>query len=396
MLDIRTRTLDSERRWRVRCSRRVRRSVRVRVQRGRRGRDYAGLGRDRQCAPATKVTVTASGGATVTAVTVTNGKTEVAGTLAADGTTWTSTGKLAFNTKYTVTVTSSGAKQATTTSTFTTAKASKTIGLTLQANKLNALKNGGTYGVGQVDIVSFHSPIPKADRAAAVAALTVTSTPAVEGRWHWVSSTEVDYRPEKYWATGTTISLTANTYGVKFGGGVYGATNAHATIKIGDSHIAIADYKTHRMKVYVNGVLARTVKISMGMGGSTTGAQGQHVNYWTRNGPHIVLDKAPVVTMSSASYGVSDKSSPYYYAPETVRDDVHISYSGEYVHLRTWSVNQIGVKNTSHGCVNVGVKDAMYMYNLLRPGDIVDVTGSPVTIGFDTTQADWEVPWSKW
>lgn len=351
-------------------------------------------------APATPVTVTATGGATVTAVSVTHGTTTVAGSLSADGTSWKSTGKLAFNTKYTVTVTSTGAPQPTTTTTFTTSKATKTISSNLQANKLNGLKNGGTYGVGQPIIVNFHSSISKSERPAVEAALKVTATPEVEGRWHWVSSTEVDYRGENYWASGTTIAVSANLYGVKFATGVYGATNSHATIKIGDSHVAVADYKTHLMKVYINdpGMVkpARIVKISMGMGGSTTGAQGQKINYWTRNGPHIVLDKSPVVTMSSASYGVTDKNSPFFYAPETVRDDVHISYSGEYVHLRTWSVSLIGVKNTSHGCVNVGIKDAMYMYNLLRPGDIVDVTGSPVPIGFDTTQADWEVPWSQW
>src|ERR1051326_2668277 len=56
-------------------------------------------------APANPVVVTATDGAKVTAVTVTAGSATIHGTLSADGTTWTSTTALKFNTKYTVKVT---------------------------------------------------------------------------------------------------------------------------------------------------------------------------------------------------------------------------------------------------------------------------------------------------
>jgi lipoprotein-anchoring transpeptidase ErfK/SrfK len=346
-------------------------------------------------APGTHVKVTAAGGAAVTAVTVTHGSTKVSGKLAADGHTWTSSGKLAFNTKYTVAVTATGTGKPTVTSTFTTATASRTISSSLEANLMTAL-HSGTYGVGQVVIVHFNHSITKSERANVIAALKVDATPSVVGRWHWVTSQQVDYRPEKYWATGTTIKVSADLYGVKFGSGVYGSSNASASLKIGDSHIAVADYKTHRMKVYVNGKLVRTVKTSLGMGGSTRADNGDLLNYWTRNGPHIVIQKDPMVIMSSASNGLTNTHSPYYYAPEKVYDAVRISYTGEFVHLRTWTTYDIGVKNTSHGCINIGIADAKYMYDLLRPGDIVTVTGSPVPVSFANTQADWEIPWSKW
>ncbi|HEY2795843.1 MAG TPA: Ig-like domain-containing protein [Micromonosporaceae bacterium] len=346
-------------------------------------------------APSTRVQVTAAGGASVTAVTVTHGSSTVSGKLAADGKSWTSTGKLGFNTKYTIKVTSSGAKDTTTTSTFTTAKATKTITSSLMANKMELLHTG-TYGVGQVIVEQFHKPIPTSQRAAIEAALKVTSTPAVEGRWHWINSEQVDYRPESYWATGTKIQVDADLYGVKFAKGVYGGSSASATMTIGDSHVLIADYKTERMKVYINGKLVRTVKTSLGMGGSTTNDKGQKLNYWTRGGPHIVITKSPSTIMSSASNGLTDKNSPYYYAPEKVYDTVRISYSGEFVHLRTWSTSLLGHRNTSHGCINVGIADAPYLYKLLREGDIVDVIHSPVPISFANTQADWEIKWSQW
>jgi len=348
--------------------------------------------------PNTPVTVYAGGDATVTSVTVTAGSTKIKGKLSPDGKGWTSTTALKFNTKYTVKVTgtnlASGVAQ--TTSTFTTVKPKTTVSPHLIANALLALNDGATYGVGEPIMVHFAHAIPKSQRAAIVNALSVQTTPAVEGRWHWISSQQVDYRGEDYWPAGATITIDASLYGVKLADGVYGGANAHATIHIGDKHIAIADNKTHMMKVYVNDKLTKTVPVSMGMGGSTVGAQGQLVNYWTRSGPHVVIVKSPTVTMSSASYGITDPKSPFYYAPETVHEAVRVSYSGEFVHLRTWTVGDIGVRNTSHGCINVGAAYAKYMYDLLRTGDIVDVTGTPVKVSFANTVADWEVPWSDW
>jgi lipoprotein-anchoring transpeptidase ErfK/SrfK len=266
----------------------------------------------------------------------------------------------------------------------------------LIANALQSLDSGATYGVGEPIMVHFAQAVPTSQRAAIVDALTVTSTPQVDGRWHWINSQQVDYRGEDYWPVGATVSVSAKLYGVSLGKGVYGGANAHATIHIGDKHYAVADNKTHTMKVYINDKLVKTVPVSMGMGGSTRGAQGQFINYWTRSGPHVVIVKSPTVTMSSASYGITDPKSPFFYAPETVHDAVRISYSGEFVHLRTWTVGDIGKRNTSHGCINVGAAYASYMYKLLRTGDIVDVVNTPVKVSFDNTVADWAVPWSQW
>ena len=346
-------------------------------------------------APASPIVVTAGGSATVTKVTVTAGSKTIAGTVSSDGHSWTSTGQLKFNTKYTVTVEATGA--APTTSTFTTVKPSKTVRSKLWTNAMiESLPNNQTFGVGQPVIVHFYNGIPTSQRSAITKALSVESTPAVEGRWHWVSSTDVHYRPEKYWAAGTKIVVHANLYGVKFASGVYGGSNETKTMKIGDSHVAIASNSTHQMKVYINGVLKKTVPISMGRGGYVDGANGQQIDLWTRTGPHVVIQKTPFWMMSSASYGLVDKSNPLYYAPEKVYDTVRISYSGEFVHLRTWTVGDLGKRNTSHGCINVGDGYAQYMYNLLIPGDIVDVTGTPIKLPVTDGLGDWGVKWSDW
>lgn len=53
-------------------------------------------------------------------------------------------------------------------------------------------------GIGQPIAVQFDENIP--DRKAAEAAITVTTTPAVEGAFYWVNNREVRWRPENYWA----------------------------------------------------------------------------------------------------------------------------------------------------------------------------------------------------
>lgn len=346
-------------------------------------------------APAEKIVVTAAGSATVASVTVTAGSKHISGALSPDGKVWTSTTALKFNTKYTVKVAANGL--APTTMTFTTAKPSRLVGSRLWTNAMiESVKDNATYGVGQPVIVHFYSSIPQSSRRAIVQALQVESVPPVEGRWHWVTSQDVHFRPEKYWQAGTKITVHANLYGVKFGKGVYGSSNETKTMNIGDSHIAIANNKTHYMKVYINGTLVKNIPISMGRGGYVDGGSGQTIDLWTRTGPHVVIQKTPYWMMSSASYGLVDKSSPLYYAPEKIYDTVRISYSGEFVHLRTWSVWDLGKRNSSHGCINVGQGYAQYMYKLLIPGDIVDVVGTPIKLPLNDGIGDWLVPWSKW
>jgi lipoprotein-anchoring transpeptidase ErfK/SrfK len=346
-------------------------------------------------APADGILVNAGGSAKITSVTVTAGSKTIAGAVADDGHSWKSTGQLKFNTKYTVTVQADGV--APTTSTFTTVKPSKTVRSKLWTNAMiESVPNNQTFGVGQPLIVHFYNSIPKSQRDAIVNALHVDATPAVEGRWHWVNSTDVHYRPEKYWAAGTKIVVHADLYGVKFAKGIYGESNETKTMNIGDSHVAIADNKTHKMKVYINGVLTKTIPISMGRGGYVDGGNGNKIDLWTRTGPHVVIQKTPFWMMSSASYGLVDKNSPLYYAPEKIYDTVRISYSGEFVHLRTWTTGDLGHRNSSHGCINVGQGNAQYMYKLLIPGDIVDVTGTPIKLALTDGIGDWGVAWSNW
>jgi lipoprotein-anchoring transpeptidase ErfK/SrfK len=337
--------------------------------------------------PRDPIVVSVTGG-TLKTCTVTTGSQRVAGTMSDDHT-WRSTGALGYGKTYHVTVSTADAAGAVTekTSAFTTLKPGSVASISFQANDLAALKTGGTYGVGQPVIVHFSKTVK--DRAAAVKGLEVTTSPPVEGRWRWTDSRTAHWRPAKYWAPGTKITVKADLLGTNLGGGVYGA-NASTHFTIGPSRIAVADGKSHRMKVYINGKQVKDMPISMGKGGIVNG-----VNYWTRSGVHVVMTKEPVHHMTSASYGVDNPKDPNFY-DEDIKLCCRISYSGEFVHMADWNIYAHGHSNTSHGCVNVGPGNARWFFDNFQLGDVVEIRNTPRQMGLNDGVGDWTIPWDKW
>lgn len=345
--------------------------------------------------PRKRVEVSVTGG-TLRSVTVTASGKKVAGKLAADQLTWRSTANLAYGKTYTVEVSTvdSNGLSAEQTTTFSTIKPASTASITFQANALAAIRSGGTYGVGQPVIVAFNKSIK--NKQAAEQMMKVVTVPAVAGRWRWTDSRTAHWRPAKYWAAGTKITVKVKAFGVNLGGGVYGSRDASVRFSIGRSQIAIADSKTKQMKVFIDGELVRTIPISMGKGGTTTGANGETVDFWTRSGPHVVMTKEPERRMTSASIGISDPDDPDFY-DESIKLCMRLTYSGEFTHLADWNVWAHGKRNTSHGCINIGPKDAKWFYDKFRLGDVVDVKNTPRQMKLsDGVGGDWTIPWSKW
>ncbi|RZU48692.1 lipoprotein-anchoring transpeptidase ErfK/SrfK [Krasilnikovia cinnamomea] len=342
--------------------------------------------------PAKPIVVTAEGG-TLQSVTVTAGKAKVSGAMQDDGT-WRSTDDLAYDKTYKVVAAVTDGQGAATahTSSFTTVKPHSLAKITFQANGMNLLKSGHTYGAGQPVIIAFSRSVNK---AAAEKAIEITTSPSVEGKFHWANDSTVHWRPAKYWTSGTKIKVNVKAFGVKLGKEVYGATNASTHFQIGRQLVAISDYRKHVTKVYINGKLVRTMKCSLGKGGSTTGANGEFISYWTTGGPHVVLSKQRVYSMSSASYGVTDPKDPNYYAPKDIEYCTRISYSGEFMHAAPWN-RSLGRANLSHGCINLSVADAKWVYENFMIGDIVDVKNSPRPVQIWNGLGDWAVPFHKY
>jgi lipoprotein-anchoring transpeptidase ErfK/SrfK len=344
--------------------------------------------------PTDPVTVSVAGGK-LKSVTVVSGTKSISGAVQSDGVSWHSTGTLAYGTTYKVTASirdSTGA-QVEKTSTFTTVKPSHVAGVTFQANALNTLRTGGTYGMGQPVIVAFSRAVT--NKAAAEKAIVVETTPAVAGKFFWVSRSIVHWRPAKYWTKGTTIKVSVNAFGVNLGNSVYGAADKKTHFTIGRSLLAVCDNNTHRTKVYIDGKMVRDIACSTGRGGYTKGADGRQIHFWTQQGPHVVLSKEKTHTMSSASYGLTDPKNPYYYAPEVVQLCTRISYSGEFLHAAPWN-HSLGQANISHGCINLSQADAQWVYDNFIVGDVVDVRHTPKPLPISDGLGDWTVAYDKY
>jgi len=241
----------------------------------------------------------------------------------------------------------------------------------------------GVVGVGMPMTISLNTPVPVARQAAFESLLTVTTTPAVAGAWHWFSPTSLHWRPATYWAPGTTVSVVAHINGYNAGNNIWGAKDVSVNYAIGDSHVSTVDANTHTMTVAVNGAAVKTIAVSTGRD-----------KYPTKSGVHVVSTKAPKVIMDSATVGIPRASPDGYY--ETVLWDVRISNSGEFVHAAPWSVGDQGHTNVSHGCVNVSTADAVWFYNFSQVGDVVNVVGTSEALEPTNGYGDWQIPWASW
>jgi lipoprotein-anchoring transpeptidase ErfK/SrfK len=333
----------------------------------------------RNVAPRTPVVVTATGG-TLSEVRVSTARgSAVEGRLDAAKAKWTSTGPLAFGAAYEVTATATNAegKATTATSTF------RTVRPRAEAFPSVSPLRGMVVGVGLPIRVYFDAPI--ADRKAAVDAMTVTTSVPTEGAWRWFSDSEVHWRPREYWEPGTKVALDTKLYGVDLGGGVYGGAESdrHIEFSIGDSHVSVADARTHRMKVYTNGRLVKTFPVSMGRAG-----------FPTTNGPHVVIDKNRIKVMDSTTYGLALDAGGY---RTKVEYATRISNSGEFVHSAPWSVADQGRRNVSHGCINLSPARAAWFFTYSQIGDVVEVVGTSKKLGPKTGDIwDWGISWDDW
>ncbi|MEJ6536794.1 MAG: Ig-like domain-containing protein, partial [Mycobacterium sp.] len=188
----------------------------------------------------------------------------VDGKLSSDGTSWEPTQRLNFARGYTMTVDSksnSGVPLSRTIN-FNTLSPYNYAHPYLEVQGGFAIHEEQKYGIGTVIAAHFDEVIT--DKALAEQNMVVTTSPPVRGSWFWVDDYVAHWRPEHYYAPGTTVSVALNMFGLKLGEGLYGQADAKNTFTIGDSHIAVANDITKQVSVYDNGKLVRTMPTSMG------------------------------------------------------------------------------------------------------------------------------------
>jgi lipoprotein-anchoring transpeptidase ErfK/SrfK len=341
--------------------------------------------------PAAPVSVTAFSGRIDDVKLVDDWGETVPGALTPAKTGWHPTEQLSYDRTYTMTVAARGpgGMPSRQTSSFTTLSPDYKTAVNLNTTAGVSLVDGNTYGVGMVVVAHFDEPIT--DKVAAERRLHVTTNPRVTGSWNWVDDQNAHWRPEKYYAPGTTVDVTADIYGARLGDGMYGQEDQHVSFKIGNAHVSIADDVTKQVSVFDNGKLVRTMPTSMGMGGTeTVGSRTLH--FWTPPGVYTVLDKANPVVMDSTTYGLTGSGGYRTTVPYATR----ISIDGIYLHQLNSTVWAQGNTNVSHGCLNLNGENAVWFFNFSVPGDVVEVRntgGPPLQL---SQNGDWSVPWDQW
>ncbi len=194
--------------------------------------------------------------------------------------------------------------------------------------------DGQVVGVGAPIILQFDGPI--ADKAAVEKALHITTVPPTIGSWAWLpddNGARVHWRPQNYWAPGTSVHVDAQLYGLDFGDGAYGAGDVSLDFTIGRSQIVKAVAPSHRMQVVRDGVTVMDIPVSYGEGNENRNV--------TRSGIHVVSEMHEDFLMSNP---------PYY---ENVRERwaVRISNNGEFIHANPLTVGVQGASNVTNGCI---------------------------------------------
>jgi len=304
------------------------------------------------------------------------------GALSRDGVTWTLTDDGALEPGVTYTVESTGTNDEGDRRTVTDRFSTDDLTLDEQTYPSVAPLEGETVGVGMPVIVTFDVPVT--DRAGIERHLSVTSSPQVRGSWHWLSDTEVHYRPRTFWPAGTDVDVDVDINSVDAGKGIYGQESREVSFDVGDSVVSKVDLDTQRMRVEVNGRTARTIAISGGKAG-----------FETRSGTKVIMEKFRSKRMDAATTGIQPGDAEYYNIAN-VEYAMRVTYSGEFLHAAPWSVGDQGNANVSHGCVGMSTEAAAWLYGISHRGDVVKVEGSDRTIEPGNGWTDWDMSYAEY
>jgi lipoprotein-anchoring transpeptidase ErfK/SrfK len=335
-------------------------------------------GRGREVPVDTIVRVSAEG-TTLDSVTVQFGAGRLAGAIDSEGT-WVASDRLEPATTYVVTSEStndSGVRYRDQ-SQFTT----RALSLDQQTYASVAPLEGETVGIGMPVIVTFDVPVT--DKASIEKHLSVTSSPAQPGSWHWINSQEVRWRPKTYWKAGTEVAVDIGINGVSAGAGIYGQESRKLNFKVGSASIYKVNAKTHQMQVYSDGSLVRTLPITTGKPGFTT-----------RSGVKVIMEKFDSRRMNSETVGIARDSSEGYDLDD-VKWAMRVTYSGEFIHAAPWSVGYQGDANVSHGCTGMSTADAQWLFERSKRGDVVEYTGTDRQMTLTNGYGDWNSDWSSY
>ncbi len=342
--------------------------------------------------PSAPISIAATHGR-IASLTMTNtdGKV-VQGSLSGDGSRWTLGEDLGYDKTYTVTGIATGAdgRSVPIDGNFSTVSPDDEV------NAMIAPADGEVVGIAESIIVHFPSKPENTD--AVEKALTVTTTPHVEGAWAWIhhdGGWGIDWRPKNYWPAGTKVHVDAKLYGVEFSPGEFGAGDVTSDFTIGRSQVVYADANSYQIVIKQGctamkdpGSCRSTVATYDASYGKGDRSDSKDPNLVTRSGIHVVSELL--------SQHIMVGSPPYTYHSVEYWD-ARISDNGEFIHENPNTVGDQGNTNVSHGCINLSPKNAESYFKSALLGDPVEVTGTSVQLSAaDGDVFDWTFPWSEW
>ncbi|MCH9641851.1 MAG: L,D-transpeptidase family protein [Actinomycetia bacterium] len=246
------------------------------------------------------------------------------------------------------------------------------------------LTDGRTVGIAAPVIMQFDASIAEEDRPTVEKALSVTTTPEVEGSWAWlpdeVAGSRVHWRSREYYPAGTAVHVDARLYGVPFGDGAYGAADSTLDFTIGRRQVVKAHAPSHQLEVITDEGVIMTLPCSYGEADVDRNV--------TRSGIHVVTEKYEDFYMTNPAAG---------YANVRERFAVRISNNGEFIHANPSSAGAQGNSNVTNGCINLSTEDAQAYFESALYGDPVEVTGTSIELSYaDGDIWDWTVDWDDW
>ncbi len=304
----------------------------------------------------------------------------VSGTTSPDGSTWSATEPLAFNTQYSYsfTVVDQAGRETTQERGFWTVSA---------ANEADAAifpRNGAVVGSGQPIEINFSEPV--ANKAAVEQAVKITVSSGQPVAWRWYSDRKARIRPESFWASNTQVTVDMQLFGLDFGNKMIGNGNITSTFKTGPQRVAVVDDVTKTMNVYIDGVLVKTAPVTLGS-----------PDWLSPTGYAVIMEQERNSKFNAGSIGLKpgDKG---YYPPLVVEYANRLTTSGVYVHQALESAwGAVGRANVSHGCVGLLPQDAQWFFSTMKTGDVVQVlnTGAPAVEPLEGF-GDWNIAWASY
>jgi lipoprotein-anchoring transpeptidase ErfK/SrfK len=241
------------------------------------------------------------------------------------------------------------------------------------------LHEGQEYGVAMPVVVEFVRPVPQEYRAGVQRRIFVATDPPQPGVWHWdPGGRQAQYRGTEHWQPGTKISVRIALDGHPTGEALYGDTDRNATATVGTPLSIMVDNATKQMTVSGEGVQTRTMPVSLGKP-STPSSSGNMV---------VMSRKAETIFDTFAEMGANGYRVNVAYA-------MRLTWRGEFIHAAPWSVGDQGVRNVSHGCVNLSMDNARWLYDVIKIGDPVAVTGTERGLDPGNGWTAWDMTWDE-